>query len=109
MAFQNPGKKYFSASDTKYTATTATTATAYTPTTGRKIYILGYKISSDTAQTVSLLFTSTTFDVFYVAANGGANNSGSFPYAISPNPSDTFRVTTSAAGNCTVTIWGYEE
>lgn len=70
--------------------------------------MLGYSISSDAAQTVTLLLGGTAFLIIYTAANGGANISSPYPIVVG-TANQLITATTSASGNCSVTVWGYED
>lgn len=89
-------------------STTQTDTVLYTPASGKSVQITGYVISSDTAMTVTIKTGTTTQLKFYVAATGGANLASAQPFVFGA-ANDAVKVTTSAAGNVAIRVFGYEQ
>lgn len=90
-------------------AAAQTDAVVWTPATGKQIVLLGVLLTTDTAMTIQI--ESSDVDVIppcYFAANGGAVISGGGPiWEGAANA--TLTITSSAAGNHSVLLWGYEK
>lgn len=101
------GLKKFGFDATSYTTAMAVTnTTVYTPPTGKKIFVRAYRISSDTAMTVTLKLGTRTFELLYVGATGGIVVAAEEVLAYGA-VDETVNITTSANGNVSVALAGY--
>ncbi len=95
---------------TKNYAAAQTDAVIWTPTSGKRIVLMGAFFSTDTAMNIQL--ESALEDIIpptYLAANGGAvvAGGGECPLWIGAEDA-TLTITSSASGNHSVKVWGIE-
>ena len=89
---------------------TAQTDTAiWTPATGKKIVLVGIVFSTDTAMNIMVENGSTSIiPPMYMAANGGAVISGGDAPIWVGDTDAVLTITSSATGNHSVLLYGYE-
>ena len=102
--FQVNGKRIFK--HVAY-ASAQTAATFHSPTSGKKVAICGYVVSTTAANIVTIILGSTDIVKLDLAANGGANLSSPVPIYVGA-ADEAIKITTSAATNAYITIFGYE-
>jgi len=108
-AVKDDGVKYTPVTRTGNYAAAQTDTVVWTPVAGKSIVLTGVLLSTDTAMNIEIESGAT--DVIppcYFAANGGAVIKGHGP--IWRGAADaTLTITSSAAGNHSVLLFGYEE
>lgn len=90
--------------------TSAQTDTAiWTPSTGKKIVLVGIVFSTDTAMNIKIeVGTTSVIPPMYMAANGGAVISGGDAPIWVGSADEILTVTSSTTGNHSVLLYGYE-
>ena len=106
----NQRGKWFTCNDTFQDYSSAQTVTVvYTPASGKSVRILGYAISTNAANTITVLIGNTTVMKFYFSTNGGANlDASSVPVAVGA-ADEVIKVTSTATTGHSIAFSGYEE
>lgn len=88
-------------------STAQTNTVVQTPASGKKLMVFGYIVSADTAMTVTITLGSTVHQKLYVGVTGGANLISEIPVFYGAND-EALKLSTSAAGNASITLLSYE-
>lgn len=90
-------------------ATAQTDTAIWTPVSGKRIVLVGVVFSTDTAMNMKVeTGTTSIIPPMYMAANGGAVISGGDAPIWIGDKDATLTITSSASGNHSVLLYGYE-